>query len=230
MLLSLKLLVLPALAAAVPHIVFYDQTSPSRPLIDAKVPVQLGVMSKCPDALLCEATFNGVLEKVKDKVDLSLVYIAKFNSSEPDFRLSCMHGAEECAGNVQQLCVAKYSTPDQWWNFIRCQNFEGREKIGRPDVALKCAGVAQIDWEASGAGQCAGLDGSGKGSEGVRLLHDSVRLGQRLEITKSCTVLINERKVCVHDGTWKECEDGHTISDFVRQINDEYDKLNSGGD
>lgn len=44
---------------------------------DIKVPVQLGVMSRCPDALLCESRFNDVLEKVGNKVDLSLVYIAK---------------------------------------------------------------------------------------------------------------------------------------------------------
>jgi hypothetical protein len=44
---------------------------------DIKVPIQLGVMSRCPDALLCESKFNEVLSKVVDKVDLSLVYIGK---------------------------------------------------------------------------------------------------------------------------------------------------------
>ena len=48
-----------------------------RTISDIKVPIQLGVMSRCPDALLCESTFNDVLSKVIDKVDLSLVYIAK---------------------------------------------------------------------------------------------------------------------------------------------------------
>lgn len=44
---------------------------------DTKVPVELGVMSRCPDALLCESVFNDVLRKVSDKVDLSLRYVAK---------------------------------------------------------------------------------------------------------------------------------------------------------
>lgn len=61
--------------------------------------------------------------------------------------------------------------------------------------------------------------------------------------SKSCTVVINGEKVCVHDGTWKECEvsyafctlrapanidiqKGHTVSDFVKQIDDVYDFLN----
>ncbi|KAF5364292.1 hypothetical protein D9756_000634 [Leucocoprinus leucothites] len=228
MLLSLITLVLPALATANPRIVFNDQTTKlDNPFDGVKVPVQLGVMSRCPDALLCEATFNGVLEKVWDKVNLSLVYVAKFNKSDPEFGMTCLHGKEECAGNVQQLCVAKYATPEQWWSFVQCQNFGGREAIGSPEVALRCASVAQIDWETSGAGQCAGLDGSGKAPEGVKLMHESVKLGQTLGITKSCTILISARKVCVHDVTWKECEGGHTVNDFVRQIDEEYEKLNS---
>ena len=48
-----------------------------RTISDVKVPIQLGVMSRCPDALLCETTFNEVLSRVIDKVDLSLVYIGK---------------------------------------------------------------------------------------------------------------------------------------------------------
>jgi len=48
-----------------------------RTISDVKVPIQLGVMSRCPDALLCESTFNEVLSRAIDKVDLSLVYIAK---------------------------------------------------------------------------------------------------------------------------------------------------------
>jgi hypothetical protein len=48
-----------------------------RTISDIKVLVQLGVMSRCPDALLCETTFNEVLSRVIDKVDLSLIYIAK---------------------------------------------------------------------------------------------------------------------------------------------------------
>jgi hypothetical protein len=42
---------------------------------DVKVPVLLGVMSQCPDALICEATMDKVLAQVNDKVDLSLSFI-----------------------------------------------------------------------------------------------------------------------------------------------------------
>lgn len=45
---------------------------------DVKVPVVLGVMSRCPDALLCETVWDRVLQRVGDKVDISLSFIAKY--------------------------------------------------------------------------------------------------------------------------------------------------------
>jgi Gamma interferon inducible lysosomal thiol reductase (GILT) len=106
----------------------------------------------------------------------------RLDPSESDFGVQCMHGPEECAGNVQQLCVAKYEPSSNWWEFVQCQNYEGRDKIGSPDVTLKCARAAGIDWSTSQAGECAGLDGSGKGSEGAKLLRESVILSQILGI------------------------------------------------
>lgn len=45
---------------------------------DVKVPVVLGVMSRCPDTVLCEAVWDRVLQRVGDKVDISLSFIAKY--------------------------------------------------------------------------------------------------------------------------------------------------------
>lgn len=191
-----------------------------------RVPVVLGVMSRCPDALLCETLFDKVIPKVADKIDLSLAYVAKLNSSEPEFGVTCLHGRDECAGNVQQLCAAKYTPMKTWWEFVTCQNYEGKNKIGRPDVALKCARTAKMDWSGSEVGRCAGLDGSGTGAEGVQLLQESIKDTEALAIIKSCTIMINGEKVCVHDGTWKDCENGHETRDFIRQIEAEYRKLN----
>lgn len=42
---------------------------------DLKVPVVLGVMSACPDAIVCESVFDRVLQQVGDKVDLSLTFL-----------------------------------------------------------------------------------------------------------------------------------------------------------
>ncbi|KAH8118686.1 hypothetical protein DFH11DRAFT_1568690 [Phellopilus nigrolimitatus] len=194
---------------------------------DVKVPVTFGVMSRCPDALLCESVFDKALPRVEDKIDLSLSFIGTINASEPDFGVTCLHGPEECAGNVQELCATKYLDQKQWWAYLKCQNFNGRGKVGNPDIALKCADTAKFDWLESGVGKCAGEDGSGKGEEGVGLLQESVRNSKELGIEKSCTILINNRQACIHDGTWKECEDGHAPEDFVRQINNEYERLNA---
>ncbi|THH02791.1 hypothetical protein EW026_g179 [Hermanssonia centrifuga] len=193
---------------------------------DVKVPVVLGVMSQCPDAILCESVFDHVLQRVPDKIDLSLTFIGTTNASEPDFGVTCMHGPTECAGNVQELCALKYTPTAVWWRFVQCQNFQGRYEVGKPETALKCADAAKIDWENSGVGECAGLDASGKGEEGVQLLLESVKKTKKMGIQKSCTIVINGKPVCIHDESWKECEGGHTPADFVRQINDEYDRLN----
>lgn len=93
-----------------------------------------------------------------------------------------MHGPRECAGNVQQLCVSKYHDQAKWWSFVQCQNYEGRYKVGEPDLALRCAKATGIVWEGSGAGACAGLDASGKSDEGIQLLKESAVATAKLGI------------------------------------------------
>lgn len=173
-------------------------------LSDVKVPVVLGVMSRCPDAMLCESVWDRVLQRVGDKVDISLSFIAKPNASDETYGITCLHGVEECAGNVHELCVAKYHPTPEWWSFVQCENFQGRTQVGLPDTAVKCAEVAGFEWENDRARTCAG--DSGHGHEGVRLLQESVETSKQLGIQKSCTILINGRQVCIHDGTWYECE------------------------
>jgi hypothetical protein len=71
------LLFLPAvvLALAPPLVVQYETLLR---LDDVRVPVTLGVMSRCPDALLCEAVFDQVLNnKVVGIVDFQLTYIGQ---------------------------------------------------------------------------------------------------------------------------------------------------------
>jgi hypothetical protein len=96
--------------------------------------------------------------------------------------VTCLHGPDECAGNVQQLCAEKYAPASIWWEFVQCLNFQGRVEIGRPEVALNCALIVGIDWETNAVGQCAGPDGSGKGAEGVQLLRQSVNMSRLLGI------------------------------------------------
>lgn len=155
----------------------------------------------------------------------------------------------------------KYASPSAFWEFVQCQNYQGLEKIGQPETALKCASTAQIDWVNSGVGDCAGLDGSGKAKEGVRLLQNSVNVTEELGIeyvtkiysTYSPFDTYDQEKL--HDPHQSEAglhsrrhmeamrgerfltitrmtdatgysQNGHNVHDFVRQINEEYNKLN----
>lgn len=60
---------------------------------DVKVPVTLGVMSKCPDALLCESVFDKVVPQVEDKIDLSLSFIGRYAFESKYFDLQLIHYA-----------------------------------------------------------------------------------------------------------------------------------------
>jgi len=75
-------------------------------------------------------------------------------------------------------------TPFQtWWEFVRCQNYQGRDKIGEVNVALACSGVARFDWEGSGVAQCVGDYASGTGEEGVKLFRESIETAYDLSIS-----------------------------------------------
>lgn len=71
----MALLFLPAVVLALGPIVVQDGTLLQHN--DVKVPVTLGVMSQCPDAMLCEAVFDQVLKKVIGIVDIQLTYVAQ---------------------------------------------------------------------------------------------------------------------------------------------------------
>jgi hypothetical protein len=71
----------------------------------------------------------------------------------------------------------------QLFNSLVHRSSREEERIGLPDVALKCAKSVGINWVTSGVGECAGLDGSGKGSEGVSMLRGSAKHSAKLNIT-----------------------------------------------
>ena len=89
-----------------------------------------------------------------------------------------MHGEYECAGNIHELCaIAHTSSHQQWWPFLRCLNYQGRNQIGLEDVSKKCARIVGLDWDGSGIAACVA------GEEGRRLLHESIENSKRRQIT-----------------------------------------------
>lgn len=185
------------------------------------VPVILGVMSQCPDALYCEAVFDKVLHQVGNIVDLSLTFIGRINPSEPLYGVTCRHGSAECTGNIHELCtISKYPNDrDIWWNFVTCSNSFGRFEVGKEYVSRACASKVGINWD--------DVKGCTESEEGVELLKESVKRTHGLGIVNSCTVLLNGRKRCVRDDEqWKDCKEGSSVDDFVRSIQEEYNDIN----
>ncbi|GAA5963559.1 hypothetical protein JCM3765_004321 [Sporobolomyces pararoseus] len=216
-----------------------------------RVSLSLGVMSRCPDAEICETLIDRVLdthtrrtgsEVVGDLVNLKLIYLAKENSTSDSAsygNLTCLHGPLECKANVQQLCAASHwSRPrdfegtnaekangawKDWWNFVQCMNYGKRDKIGEDSVAKSCAKVVGREWTR----ELEACSNNSSDSEGARLFRKSVEASRKLKIEKSCTIVLNGKKLCVHDGSWKECPGGHEVGDIVQAVKAEYDRLNS---
>ncbi|SAL96804.1 hypothetical protein [Absidia glauca] len=180
------------------------------------VPIDLFVMSKCPDAVYCESVFSTVLKKVNAEVVLNFNYIAQYNGSEP-FAHSCMHGTSECLGNIQQLCFQhEYPDPHDWFAFALCLNKQYHQ-IGLDNkLAQYCA--KQVRRSYSPVEKCT------NSSLGVGLLTESAQKTKQLGVR--CTIFIDNKLRCVHDGSWKvrNCPGGWKVEDFIQTIEDAYYK------
>ncbi|KDN37251.1 hypothetical protein K437DRAFT_296604 [Tilletiaria anomala UBC 951] len=216
-----------------------------------RVPVTLGVMSRCPDALYCEAFWNNVMSAptknipggstVNTQIDLSLSFIGEpigNNIQDAPYGVVCKHGDQECLGNIQELCVMKrlksskvgqrydLSPSDaqaKWWDFVQCLNFEGLGEIGKNNaLAKRCLDiVGGPHWENDGVEAC--IDGK----EGRDLLLESVKASKKAGIKNSCTILIDSKPICTRDDNqWKNCSSGHDVSDFVHAIEVVHKRLN----
>ncbi|KAI8079965.1 uncharacterized protein BX664DRAFT_341912 [Halteromyces radiatus] len=182
------------------------------------VPVDLFVMSKCPDAVYCESVFSTVLKKVNVPVTFDVNYIAQYASSAP-FAHICKHGSSECLGNIQQLCFHKeYPDPKDWFSFNLCMN-KNYQLIGLDDdLAKNCAQDLNKSY--------APVEHCSHSATGVGLLTESAQKTKSLGVSSSCTVFIDNKLRCIHDGEWKNCTDGHEVDDFIQTIEDAYHKQN----
>ncbi|KAJ1018592.1 hypothetical protein NDA16_004874 [Ustilago loliicola] len=197
-------------------------------------------MSRCPDALACEAAFDKVLDRVNAKTRLTMTYIGSIqNDKHSKYGASCMHGDQECAGNIQQLCVQDALNPvragedfdlspsaaqKRWWNFLQCQNYAGLSKIGDEELAQRCLRVVDGPaWEKDGIAKCV------HGKQGRKLLQNSIKASKHSNLTTSCTVVFEGGKKCVRDGgAWKNCDLGHEPADFINEIERLWSKKNPG--
>lgn len=206
-----------------------------------RVNVTLAVMSRCPDALACEAAFDKVLDRVNAKTHLTMTYIGTIDkdSKHTKYGAECMHGEQECAGNIQQLCVQDALDPGRagedydlspsaaqkkWWNFLQCQNFAGTSKIGNEDLAQRCLRVVDgPSWDKDGIAKCV------HGKRGRKLLQQSIKASKAANLGTSCTIVFENGRRCTRDGgAWKNCDLGHQPSDFINEIERIWSDKNDG--
>ncbi|KAF9963818.1 hypothetical protein BGZ65_010882 [Modicella reniformis] len=203
------------------------------------VDVTLFVMSRCPDAMKCEAMFSKVFQTEDlPPVDPLLSYIGtverKTVKSTTDTTtittVTCLHGQLECAGNTQQLCFKKYFSDHRIWvPFVVTMNSWHPSRIGDPSYAREVAekvvetnGIDNIGYRFDSNSLSSVLDEvdkCSKGQEGFDLLVESVEHTMHHGVRTSCTIFIDDKKRCVFDGgLWRECPEGGTLADFVRSI------------
>lgn len=198
------------------------------------VNVKLGVMSHCPDALFCENIWDKVIDQVAPLIDMHLLFIGEKNKTEK-YGISCKHGSAECYGNIVELCAAEEwdrrshdidtSSKPRWldaWNFVQCLNFSSKlSELGDSAIAQKCATALKLDWTSASLQKCLTTH------HGTSLLQHSIKSASKLGITKSCSILIEDKIICVHDGVWKDCPGGHEVVDFVETVRAASQKLNA---
>jgi hypothetical protein len=168
-------------------------------------------MSQCPDAAKCETLFLPSLLKLSSIVNFTLSFIA----SEPklnDFK--CPHGESECIGNKQQLCMQKMYSPKIFMKYLLCQS---KDFFRIPNNGEQCANETSgnlTKW--SDVKSCVTSTKSNK------LFHKSLERTRLASAKKSCTIHLNGKFWCMHDGFWSNCSEGHDEKSFIKSICSRY--------
>lgn len=142
-------------------------------------------------------------------------YADGISVSNGDDGVTCPHGPGECLGNIVELCAQTMyvSEPKIYLGFTMCLSRE-YEQIPSEDLVRACALEHGIRF--SDLNECASLD---DGSMGMNVLRESVERSASANVTKSCTVRVDDKVWCVRDdGNWVGCEDGHETTDLVKTI------------
>ncbi|KIW60476.1 hypothetical protein PV05_00690 [Exophiala xenobiotica] len=182
-----------------------------------KVPLEIHVMSKCPDARDClQKLILPTMVEVSDKVNFTMSFIG---SIDPDSdAVSCKHGPGECLGNIILLCAAKvYQDVKIWLGFTNCMMSDYPD-IPKRDLVESCAMEHGIDF--AKLNTCISDEG-----EGIGLLRSSIQRSAENNVTRSCTVRLAGEVRCIRDGgEWYDCPGGSSVKDLVGDVNKLYSK------
>lgn len=140
-----------------------------------KVRVEFYVMSQCPYGTQVEDAIQPVLEKMGDRINFTIDFIASDNG---DGTFASLHGQNEVLGNIVQLCAMKYE-PEGYMDMIVCMN-EAASSI--PGNWEKCASDNKLD--------SAKIKTCYEGAEGKQLLSESIRKSDAIGAQGSPTMYI----------------------------------------
>ena len=182
---------------------------------DRPVNVELFVMSKCPDAGFCQRSFLPSLLKLSSIVNFTVSFIA----AEPHWhQFHCMHGNDECTGNKQQLCIQDMYPQRDFMEFLQCQS---RHVWRIPYSGETCAKemlTNRIQW--SDVQVCVASERANA------LFHQSLARTNVAAAHKSCTIHLDGKFWCMHDGVWFQCSEGFDEMSFIRAICSRYNGKN----
>jgi len=176
------------------------------------VNIEFFVMSRCPDAIKCEQLFLPILLKFSSIINFTLSFIA-LESNLTDIK--CKHGPSECIGNKQQLCIQNIYNQTILIKYLICQS---KNILEIPDNGEQCAKKNLINW--SNIQSCVTTN------KGNNLFHKSLERTHLALAKKSCTIHINEKFWCMHDGFWLNCIEGHDEKSFIKAICSRYNGKN----
>ena len=114
------------------------------------------------------------MQQVVDKVNFTLSYIG---TPTPNDGVDCMHGPEECLGNIIELCAASlYPDPKIYLGFTMCLTRDYKD-IPTKSLVEDCALEHGINFD--DLNECAARD---DGAFGMSMLQDSVRRSKKVSL------------------------------------------------
>ncbi|PQE10254.1 gamma interferon inducible lysosomal thiol reductase protein [Rutstroemia sp. NJR-2017a WRK4] len=148
------------------------------------VPLEAHIMSKCPDAQDClKMMVLPAMQRVYEKVNFTLSFIGAPTDNDG---VACMHGPEECMGNILELCAASlYPDPKIYLGFTMCLTRDYKD-IPQRSLVEDCALEHGMDFDKLNA--CTVQD---DGGFGMGMLRDSVR--RSTEVCEVCLYCFNYR-------------------------------------
>ncbi len=146
---------------------------------ETKNKLDIFIMSQCPYGVRTVDAMKDVLDafgKDKKLIDFELNYIGQERNGE----LTSMHGPDEVAEDIRQLCAQKiYGKKYKYMDYVFCRNKDYRNK----------------DWEACAKDgiKAADIKKCAEGEEGQTLLRESFQKAADLGISGSPAWLLNNR-------------------------------------